>query len=96
MRGAARANPSHVLNSTPAPARDLAVNLAFCDLDPRGCDVHSNSLVSACVQAGACTYVREEDYLRDRTPPEIFAQAQALRQTIVQLVYEKDCRKLFE
>jgi hypothetical protein len=96
MRGAARARSSHVLNSTPQPALNLAVNLAFCDLDPDGCDAHSNIVGSACVQAGACEYAREEDYWRDTTPPEIFAQAQSLREAIVQLVRDKQCRELFE
>lgn len=96
MRGAARARSSHVLNSTPQSALNLAVNLAFCDLDPDGCDSHSNTVVSACVQAGACAYTREEDYWRDTTPPEIFAQAQSLRQAIAQLVRDKQCHELFE
>jgi hypothetical protein len=96
MRGAARARPSHVLNSTPQPASNLAVTLAFCDLDPSGCDAHSNELVSACVQTGVCSYTSVEDYLRGTTPPDIFAQAQPLRQTLVQLVHEKQCRELFE
>jgi hypothetical protein len=96
MRGAARARSSHVLNSVPQPAASLAVNLAFCDLDPSGCDAHSNTLGSACVQQGVCGYVREEGYLRDTTTPEIFAQAQLLRNAIVQLVRGKQCHELFD
>lgn len=95
MMDASSARPSHVLNSASSQARNVAINLAFCDLDSPGCDAHSNFVGSACLQAGDCSYAREVDYWRSRTPPHVFAEAQPLRATLVGLIRQKACDQLF-
>ena len=96
MRNAAGSRADHALNSLPAPARGLAINLAFCDLDPIGCNTHSNFVGSACMLAGECSYLREEDYWRAKSKPEVYEAAQTLRHLLVRSIKQHDCRFLFE
>jgi hypothetical protein len=96
MRNAAASRADHLLNSLPIQSRNVAINLAFCDLDPVGCSAHSNFVGSACMQSGECSYSREEQYWQSKTKPEIYEPAQALRHRLVQSVKQHDCRALFE
>lgn len=93
---AAANRSTHVLNLTSMPARNIAINLAFCDLDQEGCGIHSNFVGSACIQSGQCSYEREEDYWRATFKPSDFAAAQQLREAIVQLVRQRNCSSLFQ
>lgn len=95
MRSAAASRSSHLLNAVSPRARSVAINLAFCDLDPEGCNSHSNFVGSACMQSGACSYAREEDYWLATTPPEVLAEAQPLRTALVRLVNQRACNELF-
>lgn len=96
LRDAANSRPEHLLNSTPIPAKNIAVNLAFCDLDPEECGPHSNFIGSACIQSGQCSFLREEDYWRATSSPSDFAAAQRLREALVKQVKQRDCSLLFE
>jgi hypothetical protein len=96
MREAAAIRPTHFLNATPQPARSIAINLAFCDLDPQGCNAHSDRLGSACIQSGKCTFEREEEYWRAMASPSDFVAANRLRETIVQHVKQRNCAELFK
>lgn len=96
LRHAAAKHSTHVLNSTSIPARNIAINLAFCDLDPEGCNIHSDFVGSACIQSGQCSYEQEEDYWRATTRPADYAAAQQPREAIVQLVMQRNCVVLFE
>lgn len=95
MREAARRRPSHLLNGTPQYARNVAINLAFCDLDPQGCDAQSSRLWGACIQKGSCNLSGEEDWWRSTTPPDVLQAAQTLRTELVRLVRVRDCDALF-
>jgi hypothetical protein len=96
MRDAAEARSSHMLNQLGTPPRNIALNLALCDLDPEGCTAHSNVVGSACMQSGKCDYNREEDYWQANTTPEVFSAAQGLRHQIVASVKSGNCDELFK
>jgi hypothetical protein len=96
IRRAARARESHMLNQTPLPELDLAINLALCDLDPQSCDAHSNVVRSACTQSGKCDYINEVDFWKGESSPERFAAAQGPRRAIVSAIGRKDCGALFQ
>ncbi|MFT3718879.1 hypothetical protein [Pseudorhodoferax sp.] len=95
LRGAAD-RPTHPLHAGAAPERNLAMHLAYCDLDPQGCDAHSSYVGSACVLQGRCDYAREEDYWREQVDGETYAAAQPLREALVQKVQQGDCTALFD
>lgn len=93
---ASRRRPSHMLNQTPRPARNVAINLAMCDLHPEGCGIYSNLVGSACIQDGKCDYQGEVEYLQAETTPAEFARAQELRRAIVAAVKAGSCSVLFD
>jgi hypothetical protein len=93
----ARASRStHFLNRFPVQARSVGINLAFCILDPTGCDAHSNFVGSACMQSGQCAYVREEDYWRSTTSPDVYRRAEEVRDDLARKVRNHECDSLFQ
>jgi hypothetical protein len=95
MRNAARERPSHFLNGVSEQARDIAINLALCDLDPDECGIHSNMVGSACVQRGKCDYLNEVEYWKSEVSAEVWNGAQAGRGKLVTAVTSGDCAALF-
>lgn len=95
MGSAARARPSHFLNGASLQARTIGINLALCDLDPRGCDLGSDFLGSACIQAGKCEYLNEVDYWKGEISPHVWDGAQGIRGKLVAAVKVGDCQSLF-
>ena len=73
----------------PTAIAALAWDLAACDLD-RACHPWSRFGLSQCVFLGRCSAGRYEDALASLEPPELMAQARALRTGILRALRDHD------
>ncbi|WP_326535878.1 hypothetical protein [Pseudorhodoferax sp.] len=96
LRQAAYRQPGHFLNTVSSEVASLAVTLALCDLNPQGCDAHSEFVLRACMRDGACHYAQAHDYWRDTAPADVQAAAQPLRTILVDKLRQADCATLFD
>lgn len=96
LRQTAFRQPGHWLNTASNQVMSLAVTLSLCDLNPQGCDAHSEFVLRACMRDGACHYAQAQDYWRATTAADVHAAAQPLRAILVEKLRQADCATLFD